>query len=272
MDKYRTYLKQNDLLPRTISAYCYDVGLFLTRFDDATKLTPKDISDHLRRLSSGAKRKKRYLASITSYYTFLVEEGMMVINPASGVKRPRVRPSLPKYLTQFEVDVVRMACPDVVTKTIVDMFYFTGVRLEELRTCQLTSLNMDKMEIKVSGKGDKERYVPFPKSLIPLFNEYLLYRNSIRESEDSRNYLFIKPNGKQLNVNQLQYLFRKLSKNTGIKVRAHMLRHTFATHAIQRGMSRQAVKEILGHVSVSTTDWYIHLKADVRTDYDLAFK
>ena len=271
MEQYEEHLRNNELLPRTIEAYCYDVSRFLRLFPEPINLTPKDISDHVKRMSGGPKRKKRYLSAVSSYYTFLMEEGMTDFNPVGGVRRPRSKMSLPRYLTKREIDTVRLSCETLTSRTIVDTLYFTGIRLDELRTCQLTSLDLEKRELRVLGKGHKPRFVPFPVSLIPLYEEYLLHREELPRTEDGRNVLFLNHAGKQFTQSQIQHLMRKISKQSGIKVRCHVLRHTFATHALERGMSRQAVQKIMGHASVSTTDWYIHLEPDVRSDYERAF-
>ena len=127
-------------------------------------------------------------------------------------------------------------------------------------------LDLKNRQLKITGKGNKVRYVRFPTSLAELFAEYLLHR----EGHDSP-YLFVTDAGEPFSRNQIEYMTQRLSKKTGVFVRPHILRHSFATEAINRGMSRYSIQRLLGHASVTTTEWYIHMEPDVEKDYDKAF-
>jgi len=271
MDEYRAYLKEHELLPNTIDAYCYDLERFIKYLSsikvELLDVSPKTVTKYISILGGSGTRKKRCLASISSYFNYLVETEMISTNPVASIRRPKVKPLEPKWLQIYEVEKIREACPDTF-RVIVDTFYLTGIRLEELRTCQLGTLDLLGKQLKVIGKGDNPRYVPFPQSLAELFKAYIDTRNPLPSFE---NYLFLTRRGKSYTRNQLEYMMIKLSKISGITVRPHMLRHSFATHAIKRGMSRQSVQKVLGHASVSTTDWYVHIEPNVRSEYDTAF-
>ena len=271
MNEYRAYLKEHQLLPNTIDAYCYDLERFIKYLGsikvELVDVSPKTVTRYISILGGSGTRKKRCLASISSHFNHLVETEIVGINPVAGIRRPKVKSLEPKWLQVYEVEKIRESCPNTF-RIIVDTFYLTGIRLEELRTCQLGSLDLQDKQLKVIGKGDKPRYVPFPQSLADLLGTYIETRNPFTGFE---NYLFLTGQGKAYTRNQLEYMMVKLSKISGITVRPHILRHSFATHAIERGMRRQSVQKILGHVSVSTTDWYVHIEPDVRGDYDRAF-
>jgi len=271
MNKYRAYLEEHNLLPNTIDAYCYDLKRLISYLSlielELVDVSPKIVTKYISDLGGSGTRKKRCLASISSYFNYLVETEIISINPVAGIRRPRVKLLDPNWLQVYEVERVRETCPDIF-KVIVDTFYLTGIRLEELRTCRLGTLDLQGKQLKVIGKGEKPRYVPFPQSLANLFETYLETRNP---SPSFENYLFLTERGKPYTRNQLEYIMVKLSKISGITVRPHILRHSFATHAIEKGMSRQSVQKVLGHVSVSTTDWYVHIEPNVRSEYDTAF-
>lgn len=281
ISEYKGTIK--DLAPNTMQAYVKDVGHFLDYLNrigiSYSKASPKIIRRYLNSTGGKAKISNRRLSSITSFCRFLVEQELIEVNPASGMKRYKVEETVPKFLKQQDISIIRQACkqslvethPPILVETIISIFSFTGVRLEELRTCELNSLDLQKRELKVMGKGRIERYVPFPMEIIPLLNSYLEWRNQRPDITEYVGYLFISSTGIILSRNQIGYITKKLSKVTGIFVRPHKLRHSFATSAIERGMSRESLSAILGHKRISTTDWYVHIKPKVKEEYDKAF-
>ena len=254
IDEYKGTLK--DLATNTIAAYEYDIAHFLRYLDicdiDLSNVKAKTIRQYLNSTRGKARISNRRLASLNSFFSFLIEDERIEANPAAIIKGYKVEKGKPKFLKPSEVERVIESCPNILLLMVVKLFYYTGIRLEELRTCQLTSLDMSKRELKVMGKGEIERYVPFPIGLLPTFNEYLNWRNGVEIKDENRNYLFVSEVGKALSRNQIEYSMRKLSKNSGIGVRPHKLRHSFATNCIERGMSRQALQKILGHKDIST--------------------
>ena len=267
VERYKASLK-DDLLKETVKAYVYDIGHFLAylKGKDLVEVTSRDIKNYLLTTGGGNRIENRRLASLSSLFNFLIEDEKILDNPVSGVKRRKVRPGKPAFLKPFEFDIVLSFCPDTLSRIIVLVFFYTGIRLEELRTCPLSSLDIEKRELKVKAKGGGDRYVPFPRGLLPLLNEYLGKRNSDSE------FLFVSENGKQLTRHWIEYhLFTRLSKESKVFVRPHKLRHSFATNCIERGMSRECLKEILGHKQISTTDWYIHITPKVKEEYDKAY-
>jgi len=269
IEEYKSFLKGNGLLPNTIQAYCLDVGQFL-RYLTSTKVLVDSVTTHtvvhyFMLSGDSVRRQKRKLSALTSYFGFLVETDHMELNPAASIRRRKLNPTSPRFLKPENVDKVLQACTDIVRRVIISTFYLTGIRLEELRTCLLMDLDLKKRELKITGKGNKVRYVRFPTSLAELFTEYLDYRGG------DCPYLFVTDQGEPFSRNQLEYMTQRLSKKTGIFVRPHILRHSFATEAINRGMSRYSVQRLLGHASVTTTEWYIHMEPDVEKDYDKAF-
>jgi len=267
---------------KTISSYLIDVKYFLN-FLGSTKLsdiTPKKITEFVSqpwykysdKLAS-SKTIRRRRSAVRSFCDFLMDEGILISNPAilKMKVRSRVPKIIPNSLHPFELEHILFYCKDnVMLKISVQLLLLTGIRLDELLTCTISSIDFENCEIKVIGKGKRERYVPFPKSFADTLKSYIEWRKTV--VKDNINELIVLDKGIKPNKNQIEYLFRKLSKKSGIYIHPHLLRHTFATESAKNGMNRASLQLILGHQSQVTTDLYIHIKPDVRKDYDAIYK
>ncbi len=271
LDEFSGSLKHLSVSTRL--AYVRDVARFLDFLaqtgTDVSEVKPPIIRRYLDVLQVGARAANRYLSAITALYVYLAEIEAVEINPAAGLRRWRVVKQKPQFLRSHEVDRLRQACPDILWRTVVETFYLTGIRLEELRTCSIDNLSLERREMKVVGKGGKERFVPLPKSCLPLLSEYLAWRAGVVKADVKQ--LFVSQRGEALSRSQVDYRIDKTGRRAGLKVHPHKLRHTFATEAIEKGMSRDEVKEILGHATIATTDWYVHITPNVKQSYDKAY-
>ena len=272
LEQYTTSLK--GLAQSTISAYIRDIQKFLEYLEgvgiDFKEIMPRTIKRYLNASGISAKTANRRFASITSFYSYLVEDGIININPASGIRRYKVSVTTePNCFSPHEIELVRKACPDILSQTIIDMFYLTGIRLEELRTCQLTTVDMDRKYIRVIRKGrggekGKPQHVRFPISFIPALESYISWRN--KTARPGITELFISRNGNTLSRNQIEYMLKKIGRKIGENLHPHKLRHTFATWLLESGADIREAQELLGHSDISTTQIYTHVSSKRRKE------
>lgn len=206
----------------------------------------------------------RNLSALRSFYTYLLKKGLVTINPAVKVKGPKKSKPLPYFLKESETEHLMedSLYPEgylgLRDRTIITMFYETGVRLSELEGLDCSDVSLLSCQLKVTGKRNKQRIVPFGPGLKQLLEEYLQERNA-QEVIDS-DALFLNRNGGRLSKGSIGALtHRYLSMVTTMKKRSpHVLRHTFATQILNHDGDLRAVKELLGHESVATTEIYTH--------------
>lgn len=207
----------------------------------------------------------RKLSSLRAFYRFLLVRGYVKMNPVSKVKGPKRGKPLPFFLRESEMDKLLdqveftedfMGCRD---KMILEMFYSTGMRLSELIGLNDVDVDFSASWIKVTGKRNKQRLIPFGDELREALLIYIKVRNETLPVRMS-NAFFIRKNGDRLYPALVYNLVRKnLSKVTALKKRSpHVLRHTFATSMLNHSAELGAVKELLGHDSLATTEIYTH--------------
>lgn len=207
----------------------------------------------------------RKLSSLRAFYRFLLVRGYVKMNPVSKVKGPKRGKPLPFFLRESEMDKLLdqveftedfMGCRD---KMILEMFYSTGMRLSELIGLNDVDVDFSASWIKVTGKRNKQRLIPFGDELREALLIYIKVRNETLPVRMS-NAFFVRKNGDRLYPALVYNLVRKnLSKVTALKKRSpHVLRHTFATSMLNHSAELGAVKELLGHDSLATTEIYTH--------------
>ncbi|MBX7043109.1 MAG: tyrosine-type recombinase/integrase [Ignavibacteria bacterium] len=205
----------------------------------------------------------RKISALKSFYKYLAVNGKVSRNHASSLSFPKLAGKLPQYLSRGEVEnllgLKHIAEIPVLDRAVIELFYSTGIRLSELIGLKLNNVNFSSMTLKVLGKGSKERIVPFGKAAAAAMKNYL----EIRDICNTKNIdeFFIDNKGNRLYPVKVQ---RMIKKNLSIvselsKKSPHVLRHTFATHMLDNGADIRAVKELLGHESLSTTQVYTHL-------------
>jgi len=263
---------KRSLSPRTKVEYLLDINLLLSYLGcDYNEITVDKIERFLDSRQVSVSLSNRRLSSFNSFFKYLMRRGLVDSNPVPLIERGRRQVRSPDSLSELEVERIRGACPNLLSRTIVELFYNTGIRFSELWGCDVDDLNMDMLELKVLGKGNIERFVPISPSLTALLIDYLYWRSSAaRKGEQA---LFVTPKrGRRISKSWLSFLMRNLRTKSGvIGFRAHVLRHTFATDAIRKGAKQKSVQLMLGHKSISTTEIYIHISPDVREDHDKAF-
>ncbi|MBN2415158.1 tyrosine recombinase [bacterium] len=261
----------------TIEAYRSDLeqlAEFLSSGGGSGDLLTAD-SDAIRRYMGGmirhgySKRSvERKLASFRAFYRFQLRIGAMAADPSAALSAPKRETRLPDYLRVDEVAAVIRSIPDETIlgcrdKAIVELFYATGMRLAELVGLDLAKIDRVRGLVTIHGKGGKERLSPVGKLARRSVERYLERRYELHPAAGERA-VFLNNRGKRLSCRGVQLLIgkhlRRISEKE--KLSPHMLRHSFATHLLDNGADLQAVRELLGHSSLSTTQLYTHLSRD----------
>lgn len=258
----------------TISSYRNDLEQFLLFLSglrpgcDEEKADFRDIRAWIVTLMENgisARSVNRKITTLKSFYKYLLREQVISKNPMNKVLPPKSGKRLPDFVEQEKMEVLLDDVDfgndfnGVRNRLIIDMFYITGMRLSELINLTDASVQLYDQTIKVLGKRNKERIIPFHQSYIKVFNDYLAIRNNNFPDPD-HNYFFVTDKGRQLYE---KFVYRVVNKylrfvTTMEKRSPHVLRHTFATHMLNRGADLNAIKEILGHSNLSATQIYTH--------------
>jgi integrase/recombinase XerC len=205
----------------------------------------------------------RKLSSLRSFFKYLQREGVVARNPAALVVTPKLDRTLPRFLTEDEAGKIidspgkdRMA--DLRDKAMMETLYSTGIRVSELVGIDLNDADLISNLVKVSGKGKKQRIVPIGDKAVEAIEKYLILRPSKGQA------LFLNKNGTRLSARSVRNVLDKQVRSSGVgqKVHPHMMRHSFATHLLDRGADLRSVQELLGHVNLSTTQIYTHLTTE----------
>ena len=218
----------------------------------------------------------RRLASLRSFVKYLCRENIIPGNPLSAVSTPRQDKKLPRFLYSMEINML-LEAPDTNTpmgrrdKAILEILYACGIRVSELVDLDVNDIFFDEELIKVHGKGSKERIVPLGSMAKAALQEYLSLARPYIKRDQSEQALFLNRFGQRLSTRSIRNILNKYVEMVAInqKTSPHTLRHTFATHMLNEGADLRSVQELLGHVSLSTTQIYTHLtRENIKTIYD----
>lgn len=212
----------------------------------------------------------RKITTLKTYFRFLIKEGIVKENPMSRVIAPKTSKRLPVFV---EADNMTRLFDEVNwgtgyeaarDKLIMELFYATGMRLSELINLAETDIDMHKQTLKVTGKRNKQRIIPFTGHLAGLFPQYLIEKARAFDGRVTEPYLFLTDKGKKLYPRMVHRLVHHyLDQVTTISKRSpHVIRHTFATHMLNNGADLNVIKEILGHANLSATQVYTHNTID----------
>jgi len=245
-------------------------------FTDWGKIGQDQIRSYLgylyRRKSSRA-TVARKLASLRTFYQYLLRQGKTTINPARLVRAPRVVRSLPCFLSVDEAIRLVQSAEDntprgLRDRSILELLYGSGIRRSELVGLNLEDLDLDHNQIKVRGKGNKERIIPVGNHAVRALRGYLDQRKKLRsrgrQGEAEPSALFLNRWGQRLSGRSVAQIVLKYMKRSGIarRIGPHGLRHSCATHLLDSGADLRAIQELLGHARLSTTQRYTHLSVD----------
>ncbi|MBP1706766.1 MAG: xerC [Chloroflexi bacterium] len=245
-------------------------------FKDVDKQTIRDYLTWLVQQGIDKSSLSRKLSAIRSFYRFLLREGILVKSPipvnASGRKgersslSPKQDKKLPVFLTRLEMDQLLNA-PDLARpegqrdRSILELLYASGLRVSELWQLNLESLNLETREIRVVGKGSKERLVLMGLPAATTLSDYIHLGRRRLSTNQFEPALFLNKQGKRLSMRGIQKLLKHyaLASGTEKNVHPHILRHTFATHMLDGGADLRVVQELLGHADLSSTQIYTHV-------------
>jgi integrase/recombinase XerC len=274
--------KERDVSPHTVKAYGRDLQAF-TEFCDrhygqwtwttVDRLGLRGFLGELQRRGLSKRSAARALSAIRSLYRFLQEHHGIANTIPRAAKVPKLEKRLPTYLNREQTDQLfelaeSRAGGDELGPTrdwaILELFYSTGIRLSELSGMNLEDLDLLADQVKVRGKGRKERIVPVGSRAVLALRRYLTHRAIVvsRRGGD-RRAVFVSRRGKRLAPRGVQRIVHAMFDAIGGDgLRVHSLRHTFATHMLDAGADLRAVQEILGHASLSTTQIYTHTSVE----------
>lgn len=274
---FLNYLRvEKGLSQNTILAYSRDLRKFQAYSKqhrrELTDLTRDDLVEFLTSLyHSGLDSRSvaRHLVTIRNFLRFCQVEGYIEENPAAYVEAPRFRMRLPAHLSVEEVNRL-LAQPDITTakgmrdRAMIELLYSSGLRVSELVNLRLTDLQLDAGCLRCIGKGNKERLVPMGRTAISNLRDYLNGPRREIMGEVASPYLFLNRFGKRMGRIGFWKTLRQYGVRAGLrlKLKPHMLRHSFATHLLERGADLRSVQLMLGHADISTTQIYTHVVKD----------
>lgn len=284
IDNYLTHLRvERQLSANTLEAYSRDLRKFAEflsskKLSDADKIGEADILAFLVRLHNAkltSRSVTRALVVIRRFFTHLIRARVISKDPSAQIEFPAKWLKLPKVLTVEQVDQL-LAQPDrrktlgIRDHAILELFYASGLRISEMSSLEVHRVNLQQGYVMPVGKGSKERIVPMGRSAISAITEYL---NDSRPGLAGRHLcdrLFLSRRGRGLSRQGIWKIIKAYARAGGIKtvVTPHMLRHSFATHMIERGADLRTVQMMLGHADISTTQIYTHVsRAHIRELY-----
>ena len=286
MDAYLTHLTvERRLAVNSVESYARDLAL-LGRFAAGRtarvdSLSRADLEEFVRGLMSEGRSPRsvaRAIACYRGFYRFLVIDGRVKANPADDLRPPRAWKTLPRYLSVEEVDVL-LAQPDIRTprgvrdRALIELLYATGMRVSELIGLRPPDVNLEASYLTCTGKGDKQRIVPIGDEAARWVREYTRDARRLLLGKRTSARLFVNARGGGPGLTRVGFwkILKGYARTSGIKasISPHVLRHSFATHLLERGADLRAIQMMLGHADLSTTQIYTHvLEQRMRTIYD----
>ena len=284
IDTYLAYLRDvRRMSPNTVENYARDLaqlGAFAERTGKAIEaLDRRDLESFVRDLmASGLSPRSvaRTVACVRGFYRFVAIEQKLLENPADDLRSPRAWAALPKSISLEDIDRL-LAQPDTATplglrdKALIEVLYATGLRVTELLTLRAGDLNIEEGYLTCIGKGDKQRMVPMGHDAAAWVTKYLQSGRPQLVKKRASPWLFVNSRGGPLSRVGFWKLLKEYGKAAGIGrgLSPHTLRHSFATHLLERGADLRMIQVMLGHADLSTTQIYTHvLEARLRAVYE----
>jgi integrase/recombinase XerD len=271
---FLNYLRvEKGLSDNTIQAYRRDMAKFASfaaeRKVGVTELRREHVVDFLGTLyrrNLDSRSVARHLVTIRHFFRFLLLEGVIESDPAANIESPKFRQSLPEFLSVDEVDRL-LRQPDkndvvgIRDRAMIELMYSTGLRVSELCGLRVSDLQMEPGCLRCIGKGNKERLVPVGKRALEAVQAYLREARQALARGVASPYLFLNQKGHKLNRIAFWKILGEYGRKAGLRksLTPHMLRHSFATHLLDRGADLRSVQMMLGHSDISTTQIYTHV-------------
>ena len=275
IENFKNYLKlERGLSINSIESYEFDLIQFKNFIiENSINESPKKCSSSTvkRYLYKNFSNKKtrsqaRSISALKSFFNYLLFEGEIHSSPINDIESPKIENKLPEVLTEDEIKrLISSVNLDSEfgqrNKTIIEVLYGTGIRVSELIELKLSNIFFKENILKVTGKGNKERFVPLGKIAIIEIKKYLNNRDKLKINSKFSDILFLNRYGRQLTRSMIFKVINDSSKNAEIdkKISPHTLRHSYATHLLKNGADLRTIQLILGHESITTTEIYTHL-------------
>lgn len=276
LQDFQHYLRiERGLSQNTIDNYSFDVEKLISYLEEnqitnsPANISQEEVQQFIYTISKevNARSQSRIISGLRGFFAFLVFEDYREENPLDLIESPKIGRKLPDTLSLDEIDKM-IAAIDLGTpegernRAILEVLYGCGLRVSEAVNLKLSDLFFEEGFIKVTGKGDKQRFVPIAETT----QKYIeLYRKEVRIhlniQKGHEDILFLNRRGRQLTRAMIFTIIRRLSEAAGInkKISPHTFRHSFATHLLENGADLRAIQQMLGHESITTTEIYVHL-------------
>lgn len=281
VEKFINYLRiEKNASDHTIVNYTIDLKDFAkflgeTSVEDVNYLFLRKYLAGMKEKSYSKRTIARKLASLRSFFKFLYREGHIKANPSSGIATPKLDKRLPVFLGPDEVSLLiespgEKDAAGLRDKAVMETLYSTGIRVSELVGMNLNDVDFIGGVVKVFGKGRKERLAPIGDKALRAIRNYLDKRGGARLNEKA---VFLNKSGSRLMARSVREIMEKYIKRASLRegISPHTLRHSFATHLLNRGADLRSVQELLGHMNLSTTQIYTHVTTQrLKEVYDKA--
>jgi len=251
INKLIRYIKNNEILKSPFNIENDDIQQFIYQ-------SSKEIN---------ARSQARLISGLRNFFDYLIFEDYRKENPTDLIEAPKIGRKLPDTLSEEDIDKIisqiDLSSPEGErNRVMIETLYSCGLRVSEMIQLKISDLYFEEGFIRVTGKGDKQRFVPINGYTIKLINQYKEHsRANIKVQKGFEDTLFLNRRGKQISRNMVFMILKDLVKKAGIhkKVSPHTLRHSFATHLLENGADLRAIQQMLGHESITTTEIYMHL-------------
>ena len=274
IDQFIDHLWLEDGLSKnTLNSYRFDLSIFVSWLAETKKVELLDVSEleiqeflAFKFPTSKSRSISRLLATLRRFFRFLLRENKIKEDPTLKIQTPKIPKSLPKSLSEDEVEGL-LEAPDIKTdvgmrdRSMLELLYACGLRVSELVGIQLTEVILSDGVIRVTGKGSKTRLVPMGEEAVDWIKKYLTESRQNILNKQTSKFLFVTNRGGEMTRQAFWYLIKKyaLMANIDKPMSPHILRHAFATHLINHGADLRVVQMLLGHSDISTTQIYTHV-------------
>lgn len=271
--EYERYLaEEKKVASNTLSSYLRDIRQFLHWLEGEGKLPEQvkqsDVESYTQFLSSEGKSAAtvtRSLASLKSFYSFLIRQGVVEVNPARGLSPAKVERKLPQILTSKEVELFleqpdasdAKGCRD---RAMLELLYATGIRVSELIGLNMDHINLSAAFIRCSGR-DRERIIPLYPAAVRALSDYIEHVRPQMIEHPDEQALFVNMSGERMSRQGFWKLIKYYQEKAGIQkeITPHTLRHSFAAHLLENGADLRSIQEMLGHADISSTQIYTQI-------------
>ena len=278
LDQFLHYLiVEKGLSRNTIEAYSHGLTRFLNHLREKGVQEIREVGKfHIRGFLLALRGKNlntksivRNLVAIRTFFRFLIQEGVLESNPAEELESPQVAKTLPEILTLEEIEQI-LEQPNLQTplgtrdRAMLEMLYATGMRVSELTQLPIHQVNLEGGYVLLYGKGSKERIVPLGTEAMKWVTVYLKTARGILSKGKENPSLFINRSGKGMSRQRVWKNLKDYARRAGLRKRItpHLLRHSFASHLLERGADLRSVQMMLGHADISTTQIYTHVTGE----------